>query len=179
MRVEESKFTSWRYEIDRGLLWAVCIMIFIGVLAAVSAGSVAAARIGEPWYYFIKKAIVFYPLGILALFGASMLNKKWVLGLSIANVAAGLVLLGITLISPHIINGSARWVVWPFNMMPADSFSMAGLRINRESITVVLTPPRLTLIRSIIRFALFSNSSHISSCGKSADNPAHYIRKKN
>ena len=120
-RTEESKLTSWYFEVDRHLLWALLILIFVGVLFMVSVGSVAAERIGQPWHFFIIKAMPFYFLGLATLFVASMLNKKWVLGLSGLNVAVGLLLLVVTLIAPHVIKGSARFVaIGPFNIMPSD-----------------------------------------------------------
>ncbi len=120
-RTEESKLTSWYFEVDRYLLWALLILIFVGVLFMVSAGSVAAERIGQPWHFFILKAMPFYFIGLITLFVSSMLNKKWVLGLSWVNVAFGLLLLLVTLFAPHIIKGSARFVaLGPFNVMPSD-----------------------------------------------------------
>ncbi len=120
-RTEESKITSWYFEVDRRLLWALLVLIFVGVLFMVSAGSVAAERIGQPWYFFIVKALPFYFIGLVTLFITSMLNKKWVLGISALNVVAGLLLLLVTLVSPHLIKGSARFVaLGPFNVMPSD-----------------------------------------------------------
>ena len=59
-RTEESALTSWFFEVDRKLLTMVLIMIGIGMYFAVSAGSVAAERIGQSWYFFIVKGIPFY-----------------------------------------------------------------------------------------------------------------------
>lgn len=120
-RTEESKLTSWYFEVDRRLLWALMVLIFVGVLFMVSAGSVAAERIGHPWHFFILKALPFYFIGLITLFVASMLNKKWVLGISWLNVGVGLLLLLVTLVAPHVIKGSARFVaLGPFNVMPSD-----------------------------------------------------------
>lgn len=120
-RTEESKLTSWYFEVDRRLLWALMVLIFVGVLFMVSAGSVAAERIGQPWHFFILKALPFYFIGLITLFVASMLNKKWVLGISWLNVGVGLLLLLVTLVAPHVIKGSARFVaLGPFNVMPSD-----------------------------------------------------------
>lgn len=120
-RTEESKLTSWYFEVDRRLLGALLILIFTGMLFMVSAGSVAAERIGQPWHFFILKALPFYVIGLVTLFITSMLNKKWVLGISGLNVAVGLLLLLVTLVAPHIIKGSARFVaIGPFNVMPSD-----------------------------------------------------------
>ncbi len=120
-RTEESKLTSWFFEIDRRLLYMVLLMIAIGMCFAVSAGSVAAERINQPWYFFIAKAFPFYIFGIVTLFITSLLNKKMILGLSIADVTIGLLLLAVTVVSPHIIKGSARFVsLGPVNVLPSD-----------------------------------------------------------
>ena len=96
-------------------------MMVISVICMISAGSVAAERIGQPWNYYIVKAIPFYFIGVATLLGASMLNTKWVMRISWLNVAVGLLLLLVTLVAPHTINGSDRFVSLGFaNVMPAD-----------------------------------------------------------
>lgn len=120
-RSEESKLTSWYFEIDRRLLGCVLLMVFIGMLFMVSAGSVAAERIGQPWHFFAVKAMPFYFIGLMTLFAVSMLNKKWILRISVINVAVGMALLPLTIIVPHFIKGSKRFVsLMGFNVMPAD-----------------------------------------------------------
>lgn len=120
-RTEESKLTSWYFEIDRRLLGSLLILIFVGMLFMVSAGSVAAERIGQPWHFFVVKALPFYFIGLVTLFVASLLQKKTVIGLSWINVGIGLLLLLVTLVAPHVIKGSTRFVsIGPFNVMPAD-----------------------------------------------------------
>lgn len=120
-RSEESKLTSWYFEIDRRLLGCVLLMIVLSVIFALSAGSVAAERIGQPWHFFLVKAIPFYIVGLTILFGTSFLNKKQVLLLSAANLAFGLLLLPLTVLMPNMINNSARFVdLGPFNVMPSD-----------------------------------------------------------
>ena len=94
-RTEESALTSWFFEVDRKLLAMVLLMIGIGMFFAVSAGSVAAERINQPWYFFILKGMPFYVTGLSVLFVTSMLNKKWVLRISMLDVAVGLLLLGV------------------------------------------------------------------------------------
>lgn len=120
-RTEESKLTSWYFEIDRRLLWCVVGLIFIGMWAMISAGSVAAERIGQPWYFFILKALPFYGIGLVTLFASSMLTKKWVIRVSALNVAVCLVLLLVTLVAPAAVKGSNRWVDLGFtSVMPSD-----------------------------------------------------------
>ena len=120
-RNDDSKLTSWYFEIDRRLLGCVLLLIALSAIFVVSAGSVAAERIGMPWYFYLVKAIPFYCLGLMFLFASSFLNTKWVLRVSAANLLFGLALLPLTVIAPHIINNSARFVSFGFfNIMPAD-----------------------------------------------------------
>ena len=120
-RIEESKLTSWYFETDRRLLGCVLVMILLSVVFVVSAGSIKAEHMGEPWYYFLLKATPFYIAGLITLFGTSFLNKKQVLWLAAANLIFGLALLPLTVIAPHMINNSARFVSFGFvNIMPAD-----------------------------------------------------------
>ncbi len=120
-RIEESKFTSWYYGIDRRLLGCVLGLIFIGVLCVVSAGSVQALRKGFPWYHFLQHMLPFYGVGLVGLFISSMLNKRLLLGLSVADVAVCFVLLILTLVMPETHHGSDRWVrLLGVQVMPSD-----------------------------------------------------------
>ncbi|MBQ2845187.1 MAG: FtsW/RodA/SpoVE family cell cycle protein [Alphaproteobacteria bacterium] len=121
VRTEESRLTSWLFEVDRPLLLCVLLMMLLSLVFSVSAGSVAAERINQPWFFFLVKALPFYGLGLGALFFASFLSKKWVLKLAGLNLLIGLAMLPITVLAPHVINGSARFVsLGAFNVMPAD-----------------------------------------------------------
>jgi len=121
-RTEESKLTSWFFEIDRRLLYMVLLLMLIGMFFAVSAGSVVAYQKGWPWYTFLVKGLPFYGLGLVFLFGASLLNKKTILKLSFLDVIVGLVLLAVTFIAPTRLNNSDRFIVISGlpNIMPAD-----------------------------------------------------------
>lgn len=120
-RTEESILTSWYYETDRRLLWCILTMILLSVIFVISAGSIKAEHMGQPWYYFLVKAVPFYIMGIITLLVTSFLNKKQVLWLSGANLVFGLLLLPLTVIAPHIINNSARFVkLGGLNIMPSD-----------------------------------------------------------
>ena len=66
-RNDDSKLTSWYFEIDRRLLGCVLLLIALSAIFVVSAGSVAAERIGMPWYFYLVKAIPFYCVGLVFL----------------------------------------------------------------------------------------------------------------
>ena len=120
-RSEDSKLTSWYFEVDRRLLGWILLLIFIGILCVISAGSVQALRKGWHWYHFLKSMLPFYVVGIGALFVTSMFNKKWVLGLSGLNLAVCLFFLLWTVIHPAASHGSERWaVIHGISFMPSD-----------------------------------------------------------
>ena len=122
-RGEESKLTSWYFEIDRTLLFFVLLLVFVGAITMISAGSAQAAfmRQPQPWFYFIVKAIPFYALGLLLLFGTSMLSKKQILWLSIGGALFTLGCLTLTLVHPVFVKGSARWAhLGGISFMPSD-----------------------------------------------------------
>jgi cell division protein FtsW len=148
-RTEESKLTSWYFETDRTLLWSVIIMMGISMWAMVSAGSVAAERIGQSWYFFILKALPFYGIGLITVFLSSMLDKKWARRISVLNVIVCFFLLFITLVHPFVIKGSARWVNFGFlKVMPSDILKPGF---------IVLTAWFLAKMKSLFGADMFKN----------------------
>jgi cell division protein FtsW len=124
MRTEDSFFTDWWYQIDRRLLWCVLGLAVVGMWAMVSAGSVAAERIHQPWHFFLIKALPFYAIGLITLIATSAMPKKLILLLAGLNAAACAVLLFATVGGPLSVchNGSCRWVNFGMGeIMPADA----------------------------------------------------------
>lgn len=122
-RGEESKLTSWYFEIDRGLLVSILLLVCIGAITMISAGAAQAARMipPRPWFYFFQKALPAYGLGLLCLFGFSMLNKKQTIRISIVGLVVGLISLVLTFVHPVFVKGSSRWAnIGGFSFMPAD-----------------------------------------------------------
>lgn len=120
-RGEESKLTAWYFELDRGLLTMILLLVVVGAITMITAGSAEAAKMGQPWFFFIKKAIPAYILGLTCLFGCSMLSKQSVIRVSILCLIVGIFGLLVTLAHPVVVKGSARWAhIGGFGFMPAD-----------------------------------------------------------
>jgi len=120
-RGEESKLTAWYFELDRGLLTMILLLVVVGAITMITAGSAEAAKMGQPWFFFIKKAIPAYMLGLTCLFGCSMLSKQSVIRVSILCLIVGIFGLLVTLVHPVVVKGSARWAhIGGFGFMPAD-----------------------------------------------------------
>ncbi|MCL2331527.1 MAG: FtsW/RodA/SpoVE family cell cycle protein, partial [Proteobacteria bacterium] len=95
----------------------------VGIIAMFTAGSVAAERMNppQPWHYFFLKMLPWYGIGLVTLFAASMMPRKWIVGISAANVAVCFMLLLVTIAAPVTIKGSHRWVsLFGFSVMPSD-----------------------------------------------------------
>ncbi len=122
-RGEDSKLTSWCFEIDRSLVRWILLLVGIGAVMMVTAGAAQAAhmRPPQPWFYFIVKAIPAYILGFACLFGFSMLNKQQVIRISVLGALVGIIGLIITVVHPFKMKGSYRWAhIGGFSFMPAD-----------------------------------------------------------
>ena len=122
-RGEESKLTSWYFEIDRGLLGLILLLVGIGIITMISAGAAQAAHMNppQPWFFFIKKALMPYSFGLLCLFAFSMLNKNKIVKISVVGLLVGIGFLLFTVIHPFTEHGSARWVrLFGLRFMPAD-----------------------------------------------------------
>jgi len=120
-RYEESKLTSWFFEIDRNLIYMVLALMGVGLIMAISAGSAEANRLSLPWYNFIARFLLFNVVGICVLVFTSMLNKKWIkILVGIFGLIIGLFFLAFTLKSVAV-NGSSRWVYfYGIQFMPTD-----------------------------------------------------------
>ena len=126
-RTEESKLTSWYFEIDRKLLVMVFCMILVAMVMAISSGSAMFVRTMNmahkvQWYDFFVRMIPFYLIGVITMIGVSMTDKKTVLRLAWADAIVFFIMLIGTVLFPHELNNSHRWLVLPGvpKIMPSD-----------------------------------------------------------
>lgn len=126
-RTEESKLTSWYFEIDRKLLVMVLGLVLVAMIIAISSGSAMFVRTTNmahnvQWYDFFVRMIPFYIIGVITMIGVSMTDKKMVLRLAWADFIVFFILLIGTFLFPHELNNSHRWLVLPGlpRVMPSD-----------------------------------------------------------
>ena len=114
-RTEESKLTSWYFEVDKHLLWLVLGMMLFAMVIAISSGSANFVRTHGKieWYTFFLRMIPYYVIGVITMIGVSMTNKKTVIKLGWLDLIVFFVMLIGTLVVPHNMNGSYQWFVLP------------------------------------------------------------------
>ena len=150
-RGEESKLTSWYFEIDRRLLGLILLLVAVSAITMFTAGAAQAAhmRPQQPWFYFIKKAFPAYVIGLGCLFGFSMLNKQKVIKISVLGAIFGILGLLLTVVNPVKMKGSTRWAhIGGFGFMPADVLKPAF---------IILTAWFLAKMRSVFGENMFLN----------------------
>ena len=123
-RTEESKFTSWYFEIDKVLLWLVLGMMFAAIIIAISSGSANFVRTSgkTEWYEFFVRMIPFYLAGVVTMIGISMASKNTVMRFAWLDFIVFFILLIGTMLFPHKLNNSYRWLMLPGmpHIMPSD-----------------------------------------------------------
>jgi len=115
----------WWREIDRGLLFLILILMAIGT-AAVAAASPASARrlstvdIQLPDLYFYWAHLRWQFLGLVTLFGASMLTRDNARRVGVLLAAGMLLFLILVPVFGHEVNGAKRWINVGMRFQPSE-----------------------------------------------------------
>lgn len=124
-RSRRSDLAIWWREIDRVLLGLVLALMAIGT-AAVAASSPASARrlstasVRLDDLYFFTMHIRYQTLGLIAMFGASLLPKDWARRAGIMLCAAMLVALMLVPLIGFSVNGARRWLNLGMSLQPSE-----------------------------------------------------------
>ena len=124
-RSRRSDLAIWWREIDRVLLVLVLTLMAIGT-AAVGASSPASARrlstasVRLDDLHFFSMHIRYQVLGLIAMFGASLLPKDWARRAGIVLCAAMLVALMLVPVMGFSVNGARRWLNLGMSFQPSE-----------------------------------------------------------
>jgi len=141
----------WWREIDKVLLVLVLVLMVIGT-AAVTAASPASAdrlstsKISLDELLFLKRHLVWQMLGLVALFGTSMLTRENARRLG---VVLGAAMLGALFLVPLIgaeVNGARRWLNLGFSFQPSEFLKPAFAILLAWVLTWRLRDPGLPVL---------------------------------
>lgn len=150
-RNRRNEFAIWWREIDRTLLALVLVLMAIGT-AAVAASSPASARrlstakikLDDLHFFYIHLRWQF--LGLIAMFGASMLNRELARRLGIVLGFAMLAGLLLVPVAGFSVNGAKRWLNLGMSLQPSEFLKPAFAIMMAWILSWRLRDPHLPVI---------------------------------
>ena len=124
-RSHRDELRIWWREIDRVLLLLILALMAIGTIAVAAASPSSARRLStssvtldELHFYWLHLRFQF--LGLVAMFGVSMVPRQWARR---GAIMAGVVLLAMLMLVPLIgyeVNGAQRWIRFGIGFQPSE-----------------------------------------------------------
>ncbi len=109
-RGERGVVASWWWTVDRLMLLGLGALGLIGLMLVFAASPPVAERLGLPPLHFLQRHTLFLLAGAVVVFGTSLLSPEGVRRLAMAVLAAGLVLVVVTLTVGAEVKGARRWL---------------------------------------------------------------------
>jgi cell division protein FtsW len=124
-RSRRSELAVWWREIDRVLLTLVLVLMAIGAVAVAAASPASANRLSTAKVrledlHFFTIHLRWQLIGLVAMFGASMLSKEMARR---AGILLGFAMLGGLFLVPligHEVNGAQRWLNFGMTLQPSE-----------------------------------------------------------
>ena len=128
-RSDRGLLAQWWFTVDRGLMFAVLLLMASGVLVSMAASPPVAERIGADTFHFIKGQLFYLVLAVPVLVSLSFFPPRLArrAGLVVFFAALGLMVLAL-FFGPEI-KGAHRWINFgPINLQPSE-FAKPGFVI--------------------------------------------------
>jgi len=110
-RTDRSLIAEWWFSVDRPMMGAVLLIMFLGAIVSLAASPAVAHKLGEEPLYFFKRHLVFLVPSILLLFGASLLDPKLTRRAGLLLFLGGFALMGLAMLQGIEKNGAVRWLI--------------------------------------------------------------------
>ena len=120
-RSDRGLVARWWFTVDRMLLFAVLLLMAMGVLISMAASPPVAERIGLDTFHFFRSQLVFLVPAICILVGMSFLDTALVRRAAFVALGAALLLMVAALFFGPEIKGAHRWInVGPIGLQPSE-----------------------------------------------------------
>jgi cell division protein FtsW len=120
-RADTSILGRWWWTIDRWTLTAIGALIAFGIIMALAASPAVAERIGLDYFYFARRQLIYLPISLALLVGASLLSPRGVFRAAVVVLAICTVLVLTTFLTGVEIKGARRWVeLGPLSIQPSE-----------------------------------------------------------
>ncbi|MFN7709649.1 MAG: FtsW/RodA/SpoVE family cell cycle protein [Holosporales bacterium] len=120
-RTDNSALGRWWWTVDRWILAALGVLMILGLLLNMAAGSAVAERIHLEATYFVKRHFLYLIPTLALLIGASLLSAHDIRRTAFVLYAGCLVLLVLTPLVGTEIKGARRWISFlGFSLQPSE-----------------------------------------------------------
>ncbi|MEN2495336.1 MAG: putative peptidoglycan glycosyltransferase FtsW [Hyphomicrobiaceae bacterium hypho_1] len=108
-RGDRSLLSEWWFTIDRVQLYAIYVLMFVGLVISIAASPSVATDKGLSALYFVKRHALFSVLGIAIIFLTSLQTPYIIRRIALSLYAISLFALIVVLFCGVQVNGSQRW----------------------------------------------------------------------
>ncbi|WP_373505397.1 FtsW/RodA/SpoVE family cell cycle protein [Aestuariivirga sp.] len=120
-RSDRGLLAQWWFTVDRGLMFAVLLLMSAGVLISMAASPPVADRIGVGTFHFIKGQLMYLVLAVPMLVALSFFPPRMARRSGLIVFGLSLVLMVAALFFGPEIKGAHRWInVGPLNLQPSE-----------------------------------------------------------
>lgn len=120
-RSDRGLLARWWYTVDLPLMFAVFLLMAIGVLFSLAGSPAVAERIGLPYFHFFIRHLIFMVPAIVIFVGVSFLDVRMVRRVAFYGFVAALGLMVAALFFGPEIKGAHRWLdLGVFNFQPSE-----------------------------------------------------------
>ena len=120
-RSDTSVLGRWWWTVDRWTLTAVGALIAFGIIMALAASPAVAERIGLDYFYFARRQLVYLPVALALMIGASLLSPTGVFRAAMVTLTIFSLLVVATFVVGTEIKGARRWIgLGPISIQPSE-----------------------------------------------------------
>ena len=120
-RAQRSFLGEWWWTIDRLLLWAVVVLVLIGLVLMLAASPPVAIRLGADPFHFVNRHALYLAPALAVLLMTSFMTPRQVRRVALAVFVIGVVLSFATLFIGPEIKGARRWLsIFGVSVQPSE-----------------------------------------------------------
>jgi len=109
-RSDRGLLSRWWFTVDLPLMFAVFLLMAIGVLFSLAASPAVADRLGLSYFHFFIRQLIFTVPAILIIVGVSFLDVRTARRVAFYGFIVAIVLMVATLVFGSEVKGSRRWL---------------------------------------------------------------------
>jgi cell division protein FtsW len=150
-RADRSLITDWWFTVDRTLLFAIGLLIGIGLVVMLAASPAMALKQNRDAFFYVERQVLFAAGGVALMFAVSLLSPRWVRRVALLSFFGGVgAMVAALLVGPEW-NGAHRWLpVAGFAVQPSEFAKPAFVVLSAWALSERLRRPDMPTVPIII-----------------------------